>query len=245
MDFAGQACDYEALNGLARRHGLPLVGDGCHALGTEFRGKKVGTLADITCFSFHPVKHITTAEGGMSVTANRELADRMKRFRNHGISTDARQRSERGTWKYDMVDLGFNYRLSDLHCALGISQMKKLPGWLARRREIAAMYDKAFGGTRTAPLKTKEPGHAYHLYIVQVPDRDRVFTELRGRGIGANVHYWPVHLHSFYRSRFKTGPGSCPVAEAAAERILSLPMFPRLSEEDVQKVIDAVRAVVR
>jgi perosamine synthetase len=240
VDYAGQPCDYDALRSLAQTRGVTLLSDGCHALGATWRGAPVGSIADLTCFSFHPVKHITTGEGGMITTNNPDFALRMRTFRNHGITSDHRQRSEHGSWFYEMVDLGFNYRISDFQCALGSSQLRKLPAWLDRRREIAARYDAAFSGSASiCPLSVNPAaGHAYHLYVVRVAgDRQESFRKLRERGIGANVHYIPVHLHPFYRRRFGTGPGLCPVAEAAYEQILSLPMFPRMTDADVERVI--------
>lgn len=246
VDYAGQPCDYDALRVLARKHGLSIVADACHALGGARRGRRVGTLADLSVFSFHPVKPIATGEGGMVVTDNGDLARRMRLFRNHGITTDHRQREQKGTWTYEMVDLGFNYRLSDLQCALGLSQLRKLPAWVQRRREIAARYDGAFAelhGVR--PLQVQaDAEHAYHLYVVRLAGsvtRQRVHAALRAQGIGANVHYVPVHLHPFYRRRFGTGPGLCPVAEAAYERILSLPIFPSMRDADADAVIGAMR----
>ncbi|MGO9229799.1 MAG: UDP-4-amino-4,6-dideoxy-N-acetyl-beta-L-altrosamine transaminase [Bryobacteraceae bacterium] len=244
VDYAGQPCDYDALQLVCRRHGLALVADACHALGARYRDRPVGSLAALTAFSFHPVKHITTGEGGMIVTDDQELAARIRMFRNHGITTEHRQRAEQGSWFYEMVDLGFNYRISDIQCALGLSQLGKLPAWLERRREIAARYDAAFAGHPTIRPLVVSPDacHAYHLYVVRVDEnrRQEVFRKLRERKIGANVHYIPVHLHPFYRDRFGTGPGLCPVAEAAYERIVSLPIFPRMSDADVDRVIQAM-----
>ncbi len=180
----------------------------------------------------------------MIVTDDQELAARIRMFRNHGITTEHRQRAEQGSWFYEMVDLGFNYRISDIQCALGLSQLGKLPAWLERRREIAARYDAAFAGHPTIRPLVVSPDacHAYHLYVVRVDEnrRQEVFRKLRERKIGANVHYIPVHLHPFYRDRFGTGPGLCPVAEAAYERIVSLPIFPRMSDADVDRVIQAM-----
>jgi perosamine synthetase len=244
VDYAGQPCDYDALQWLCQRHGIPLIADACHSLGARYRGRPVGTLSPLTVFSFHPVKHITTGEGGMIVTDNEALAKRMRTFRNHGITTDHRQRASNGAWFYEMVDLGFNYRISDIQCALGTSQLARLPQWIERRREIAARYDAAFerhGSIR--PLATRAGAcHAYHLYVVRVEARHRqeIFLRLRERGIGANVHYIPVHLHPYYRERFCTSPGLCPVAEAAYEQILSLPIFPRMSDDDIGRVVSAM-----
>jgi perosamine synthetase len=247
VDFAGQPCDYDALHALASRHNLPVVADACHALGGSDRGRLVGSLATLSTFSFHPVKPIATGEGGMVTTDDPELARRLRLFRNHGITTDHRQREQTGSWFYEMVDLGYNYRLSDLQCALGLSQLRKLPAWVKRRQAIARRYDAAFATLPAVqPLAVRpEVRHAYHLYVVRVGgDRGRVYSQLRAEGIGVNVHYVPVHLHPFYRRRFGTGPGLCPVAEAAYESLLSLPIFPRMSDADVDDVIRSVAGAV-
>jgi len=248
VDFAGQPCDYERLWDVAASHGLSLVADGCHALGAEYRGKSVGALANMTVFSFHPVKHITTGEGGMVTTDDPELAHRMRMFRNHGIKTDHHQREKLGSWYYEMEDLGYNYRITDIQCALGISQLSKLPRFLERRRAIAHQYDKVFAElTGITPLVLRNHVfHAYHLYVVKIDlasirlDRQILFSKLRDRGIGANVHYIPVHLHPYYRKQFGTGPGLCPVAEASYEQILSLPMHPGMTDREVELVYTAL-----
>jgi perosamine synthetase len=248
VDYAGQPCNYDAIREIADRNKLILIADACHSLGATYSGRKVGTLADLTVFSFHPVKHITTGEGGMVVTDNPEYCRRMHIFRNHGITTDHRHRSERGSWFYEMVDLGYNYRITDFQCALGMSQLKKLPGWIERRQKIASRYDEAFSGLDAVePLAVaSNVSHVYHLYVVKLQgiERDKVFNSLREAGIGANVHYIPVHLHPFYNNRFGTKKGLCPVAEAAYEQILSLPMFPVLTDEDVDMVVSAVKEAV-
>jgi len=253
VDYAGQPCEYDALAALAEHHGLSLVADACHALGAEYQGRQVGTLAKLSAFSLHPVKHVTTGEGGVVTTDDPELAVCMRRFRNHGISTDHRQRAQQNAWFYEMVDLGFNYRLTDFQCALGISQLRKLPAGLARRREIARRYQAAFADEPLVRPLAQAAGrtHAWHLYVARLDleagdvDRGTVFCALRADGIGVNVHYVPVHLHPFYRARFGTRAGLCPAAEAAYERILSLPMFPGLSDDDVDCVVAAVRKAVR
>ncbi len=253
VDYAGQPADYEALGALARKHNLKIVADACHAPGAAYKGRAVGSLADISTFSFHPVKHLTTAEGGMASTQDAGLAASMRRFRSHGIDSDHRQRSLNGTFAYDMVELGYNYRLSDLQCALGIAQLPRLAAWVARRRAIAARYDAAFANLPFArPLAARADRlHAYHLYVVELDlealgmDRARAFNLLRAAGVGANVHYSPVHLMTFYRERFGTGEGQCPVAERAAERILSLPVFPLMTDADAARVIDAVAGLAK
>ena len=248
VDYAGQPCDYDRLREVTDKNNLVLVADACHSIGATYKGRQVGKLADLTVFSFHPVKHITTGEGGMVVTDNPDYCQRMTIFRNHGITIDHRQRAERGSWFYRMVDLGYNYRITDFQCALGISQLKKLPGWIKRRQEIASRYDRAFNGLGPIePLAvTSNVSHVYHLYVIKLRDieRDKVFSSLRAAGIGTNVHYIPVHLHPFYRERFGTKEGMCPAAEAVYEQILSLPMFPTLTNEDVDTVISAVKESV-
>jgi perosamine synthetase len=252
VDYAGQPGDYDRLRAIADEHRLILIADACHSLGALYRGRKVGTLADLTVFSFHPVKHITTGEGGMIVTERHEYADKMRRFRNHGISTDHRQRSKDATWFYEMTDLGYNYRLTDFQCVLGLSQLQKLSGWIERRREIAREYNIAFGTwPGISPLDSStDIKHAYHLYVVKLEGaqsergRAAVFDALRKEGIGVNVHYIPAHLHPFYQERFGGRSGICPVAEEAYERILSLPIYPTMEDRDVRKVVETVWRVV-
>lgn len=239
VDYAGQPCDWDALRALADKHHLALVADGCHALGASLDGRKVGTLADITVFSFHPVKHITTGEGGMAVTADEALAARMRAFRGHGITTTASQREKSGSWFYEMTELGYNYRITDFQCALGSSQLKKLDGWIAKRNELARAYDAALAGQETVrPLTHRENvRHAYHLYVVRTPNRDEAFRRLRANGIGANVHYVPVHLHPYYRQVLGTREGLCPTAEAAYREILTLPLWPGMEDRDAISII--------
>jgi perosamine synthetase len=252
VDYAGQPCDYDSLKEIAERHGLGLVADACHAVGGAYKGRAVGTLADLSTFSFHPVKHITTGEGGMITTNDAAMARRMRTFRNHGITSDHRQRESQGSWFYEMVGLGYNYRLTDFQCALGLNQLPHLPAWVRRRQEIARGYDEAFAALKEInPLEvSEEVAHAYHLYVVRLMteslsvDRAQIFSALRAEGLGVNVHYIPVHLHPYYRENFGTGPGLCPVAEAAYEQILSLPMFPRMCDEDVEDVVTAVTKVI-
>lgn len=239
VDYAGQPCDYNALQELADRRGLPLLADACHSLGGRYRGRCAGSLARMTAFSFHPVKTIACGEGGAVTTDDAGLNARLRLFRNHGISTDHRQREAAGTWYYEMAELGYNYRLSDIHSALGLSQLRKLPRFLERRRAIARHYDAAFAGSnRVRPLARRDDvEHAYHLYVVRLSNRDAAFAELRRQGIGVNVHYVPVHLHPFYRKRFGTVPGLCPIAEEAYRHIVSLPIFPNLRPEEQVRVI--------
>lgn len=251
VDYAGQPCDYDELNELCSRHDLFVVSDAAHALGARYKGRPVGTLGRMTTFSFHPVKHVTTGEGGAVTTDDPALERRARRFRNHGISSEHHERERRGSWHYDMEDLGYNYRITDFQAALGRSQLSRLDGWIRRRREIAARYDDAFAGIESVrPLaRLADREHAYHLYVVRLAldtlraSREQVFAALRAEGIGVNVHYIPVHFHSYYRARFGWGPGMCPVAEAAYEDILTLPLFPTMSDADVEDVVEAVSKV--
>ena len=246
VDYAGQPCDYSRLREIARRHNLALVADACHSLGARDGGRPVGSLADLNVFSLHAVKQLTTGEGGMITTDDPQLARRMRLFRNHGIDSDPRRREAAGAWFYEMTDLGYNYRLTDFQCALGLSQLGRLDEWTGRRREIAASYDAALAvlaGPRPLLIRSGAQ-HAYHLYVVQVGGkaggRDSLFRALRADGIGVNVHYIPVHLHPYYQRMHHTRPGMCPRAEAAFARVLSLPIFPRMGEGDVERVVDAI-----
>ncbi|MBN2809606.1 MAG: UDP-4-amino-4,6-dideoxy-N-acetyl-beta-L-altrosamine transaminase [Deltaproteobacteria bacterium] len=247
VDYAGQPCDYIFLRRFADRHNLCLIADACHALGSSQDGRKVGSLADMTVFSFHPVKHITTGEGGMVVTDKAEFAEKIRKFRNHGISVDHQQRAQRATWEYDVETFAFNYRLTDFQCALGLSQLKKLPIWLVRRREIARRYDLAFKNSPyLKPLHVNDAGgHAYHLYVVRLNlevlsiDKAEIFKRLRQAGIGVNVHYKPLNLMTVMQRKYGYLAGDFPVAEKAYEEILSLPIYPAMQDEDVQKVADS------
>ena len=249
--YAGHPADLDAILELAERHGLIVIEDACHALGAEYRGRRTGSIAHMSVFSFHPVKHVTTAEGGMVTTDRADFAESLRRFRNHGISTEARQRHASGQWHYEMVALGYNYRLPDIACALGISQLAKLDANLAKRREIAARYTELFRATRglIAPAVREDVNPAWHLYPIRIDsgklraDRGQVFNALRAENIGVNVHYIPVHLHPYYRDELGCNAGDYPVAEAAYERLISLPMFHGMSGQDVDDVIAAVGKV--
>jgi perosamine synthetase len=251
VDYAGHPAALDELHAIARTSGALLIEDACHALGSEYRGKRVGSLADMTVFSFHPVKHLTTGEGGMVTTNDSRLAQTLRRFRNHGISSEARERQDRGQWFYEMVLLGFNYRLTDFACALGISQLEKLNANLARRRHIAACFTAAFTPQKglMPPAVRSEVNPAWHLYPIRVDSaklrggRQQIFSALRAENIGVNVHYIPVHQHPYYREHLGGRDGQFPVAERAGEQLISLPIFHGMSDGDVQDVIRAVDKV--
>ena len=256
VDYAGHPAALDELGQLAKTQ-VPqgrsplLIEDACHALGAEYRGKRVGGIADMTVFSFHPVKHLTTGEGGMVTTNDARLAETLRRFRNHGISSEARQRQEAGQWFYEMVLLGFNYRLTEIACALGLSQLERLDANLARRREIAAQYGEAFRDLPAIviPAVREDVNPAWHLYPIRLKlemlavGRGEIFQALRAENIGVNVHYIPVHQHPYYRERSKSKE-SYPVTEHAYERLISLPMFHSMTVQDVEDVIHALLKVV-
>ena len=250
VDYAGQPCDYDKLRSIADRHDLVLMADSCHSLGGSYKGRPVGSLADLSIFSFHPVKAITTGEGGMITTDDADLAERMRMFRNHGITDDHRQRADKGSFFYEMEALGYNYRLSDIQCAIGLSQICKLPEFTSRRQEIASLYDAALADTLPIyPLHVRfDVAHAYHLYVVELDldqlqvTRTQIFDALRADNIGVNVHYMPVYRHPYYK-RLGYGQDCCPSAEDAYERILSLPIFPVMKDAEVYQVIEVLKKV--
>lgn len=244
VHYTGQPCDMDAITEIAKKHHLMVIEDAAHALGASYKGKKIGTISDMTCFSFHPVKPITTGEGGMVVTDSEELYKRLVLFRNHGITRDEELLTEnQGGWYYQQQVLGYNYRITDISCALGCSQMDRLDVFLEKRRKIAARYHDVFqdvdGIRRPKQLEGTQSG--WHLYMIQVMHRERreVFDELRAAGIGVNVHYIPVYKHPYYQSHGYFGC-SCPNAEEFYERAISLPIYPDLTVEQQNYVIDRV-----
>ena len=247
VDYTGHPADYDALGALARERGLTVVADAAHSLGATYRGRRVGTLADLSELSFHPVKHVTTGEGGAVATADADLASRAARFRTHGITRSPEEMTDpEGPWWYEQHDLGFNYRLTDLQAALGTSQLRRLDGFVARRRWIAARYAEELADVAALRLPSVAEGvdPSWHLYVVRVagaPDRRRPFFErLRELGLGVQVHYIPVYWHPYYRS-LGYRRGLCPVAEDYYARAVSLPIFPMMTDDDVASAIERVR----
>ncbi len=249
VDYAGHPADLDALMAMAAARGLIVIEDAAHALGATYHGRPVGQIAHMTVFSLHPVKHLTTGEGGVVTTNDADVARRLRSFRSHGIDSDARTRHEQGQWFYEMTALGFNYRLTDIACALGLSQLPRLSANLAARRAIAARYAVELADVPALRLPESAPDvePAWHLYPVRVQpplDRGAVFRALRAEGIGVNVHYIPVHLHPYYRDRFGDRRGAYPRAERAYAELLSLPMFHSMTTADVDDVVAAVRKVM-
>lgn len=247
VHFAGQPCDMDAIHAIAKEYHLTVIEDGAHALGAEYRGVKIGGLSDMTTFSFHPVKPITTGEGGMVMTNDGALYERLKLFRTHGITREETLMEEtdevKGAWYYQQLELGYNYRMTDIQAALGSSQMKKLDWFLEKRRQIAQRYNEAFADAEEiiTPAQMEGALSGWHLYVIQVPRNRRkaIFDNLRQKGIGVNVHYIPVYKHPYYQSH---GYHSvvCPHAEKLYEGIISLPIYPRLTEEEQMYVVDTV-----
>lgn len=245
VDFAGQLCDHEKLRALCDKYSLYLIEDAAHSVGIE----GVGKYADLTTLSFHPVKNMTTCEGGMIVTDNELFYNKMKQFRTHGITTDYKKRENTGSHYYEMVELGFNYRIPDLLCALGRSQLKRLSEFVKRRNEIAQQYDHAFESLKQIkPLKQLFPS-AYHIYVIKLDlnklsaTRDQIFKALKAEGIGVNVHYMPIHMHPYYISKYNKQ--SLLVSESVYQQIITLPLFPTMTDRDIEDVIKGVKKVVK
>jgi perosamine synthetase len=251
VDFTGQPAEMDRIGMLAREHGLVVIHDAAHSLGASFGDRKVGVIGDMTMFSFHPVKHITTGEGGMIVTDNETYYKQLLLFRNHGMTRDPEAMTgSDGPWYYEMHALGYNYRMTDMQAALGVTQMDKLDRFVSLRREIAARYHDAFKEMEGLIVPQQHPhaSSSWHLYVLRweldrfEADRRTIFEALRGENIGVNVHYIPVYKQPYYRNH-GYGDVSLPNAEAYYANAISLPIFPKMNEVDTQHVIRAVRKV--
>jgi perosamine synthetase len=254
VHFAGVPADMDEIGAMARARGIPVVADAAHAFPCQYRGRNVGTLADVTCFSFYATKTMTTGEGGAAVTGNGDWADRMRVMALHGISRDAWKRyTAEGTWYYEILAPGFKYNLTDVAAAMGLVQLSRVGQMLERRAAIAARYDQAFRGQDAVELLRCPPDRtsARHLYVIKlVPaalriDRNRFIDELKRRGVGASVHFIPLHAHPYYRDTFGYRPDSLPIAHDLYLRSISLPFFSAMTEAQVGRVIEAVGALLR
>ena len=252
VDLYGHPCEWDAVMGLARRHNVHVIEDAAHALPAKYRGRAVGTIADLTAFSFYATKNLTTGEGGM-LTGAPELLEKARVLSLHGMSHDGWNRySAEGSWFYEVVAPGFKYNMTDIQAAIGIHQLRKLPRFQARRREIVRRYNDAFSRYEQLqiPVERPEVEHAWHLYVVRLDldqltiDRAQFIEELRARNIGTSVHFVPIHLHPYYRDKYGFKPADFPIAYREFQRIVSLPLHPRMSDADVTDVIDAVTTVV-
>ncbi|MFQ5664905.1 MAG: DegT/DnrJ/EryC1/StrS family aminotransferase [Candidatus Binatia bacterium] len=253
VHFAGHPAAMDELLEIARAHHLSVVEDGAHALPASYRGRRVGSIGDLTAFSFYATKNLTTGEGGMLTLADGALAERLRARRLHGMSRDAwrRYRAD-GSWRYDVSSPGFKYHMTDTAAAMGLVQLRRLPALHRRRRQLVALYDELLAGTEELQLPSAQPEveHAWHLYVIRVrPERlrshrDRIMEELKAQGISTNVHFIPLHLHSYYRGTFGYRPEDFPVASAVAETIMSLPLFTLMSDEDVRYVASRLRRIL-
>jgi len=256
VDFAGHPCDYDKIKKIAKKHHLLIIEDASHALGSKYgsasspqaKRKRVGSFADMTVLSFHPVKHITTGEGGMVLTNNKELYEKLKIFRQHGIV----KIPKKGKWYYEIEKPGYNYRLTDFQCALGLSQLKKIDKFIKRRREIVAKYNKAFKDIEEiiTPTEKNYAKSAYHIYIIQLVldklkvNRRKIFEKFQKESLGVQVHYIPLHFQPFYKKEFGYKKGDFPVAEKYYERAITLPLFPKMTDKEVGRVIKIVKKII-
>ena len=255
VDFAGHPADLDEISKIAKRNNLIIIEDASHSLGAKYKDTKVGSCkySDMTVFSFHPVKIITTGEGGMVTTNNKEYYEKLLLFRSHGITKNSfkfssrRARSAEEKWYYEMQELGYNYKLTDFQSALGISQLKKIEGFIKRRREIVQIYNEAFKGIEEIVTSTERPGveSAWHLYVIRVKklNRRKIFESLHKENIGVQVHYIPVYWQPYYQ-KLGYKKGLCPIAEEYYQEAISLPIFPKMSKKEIDKVIKGVKEVI-
>jgi len=245
VDFAGNPCDYEQILKIAKKHKILLIEDACHALGAEYKGKKVGSFADMTVLSFHPVKHITTGEGGMILTNNKFFYEKLKILRSHGIL----KKPEKGGWYYEIENPSFNFRITNIQCALGLSQLKKLDKFIKRRRDIVKIYNNNLKTTENLllPKENFQGYSAWHIYAVQLigKDRRKFFEQLQKSGIGVQVHYMPLNMHPFYQKEFGYKLDDFPVAEKYYKGAVTLPLFPKMTNSEVKRVINTTKRIIK
>jgi len=253
VHYAGHPCEMEEIERIAKEHNLLIIEDAAHALAASYKNRTIGTLGDATCFSFYATKNITTGEGGMLTTNDEQLAETTRMLSLHGINKDAWKRySSGGSWYYEVLYPGYKYNMTDIQAAIGMHQLKKLPQMQKRREEIAQSYNDAFRNTDQIITPTSRPyvRHAWHLYAIQVnvdmlkADRNTVIDALKAKNIGTSVHFIPVHLHPYYRSQYGYKRGDFPNAEHFFDREISLPLYPRMTDDDVEDVITAVKHVI-
>jgi len=255
VHYAGHSCDMERIREIADKYGLFVVEDACHALGAKYKSSKIGSceFSDATVFSFHPVKHITTGEGGAVLTNREDIYEKLLMFRSHGITKDRKKfiKNQNGDWYYEMQFLGFNYRMTDIQAALGISQLKKLDGFVKRRRDIVKIYNEAFHYNPyfNVPVEKEYAYSSYHLYPIRLKDdfknkKKEIFQLLRVKGLGVQVHYIPVYLHPYYQ-KLGYKKGECPIAEEFYEREISLPIYPSMTNEDIDFVVKTIFEVFK
>jgi dTDP-4-amino-4,6-dideoxygalactose transaminase len=253
VHYGGQACSLREIHAIVDTHGIPVVEDAAHAAGADYEGCRIGSHGRAVCFSFYAIKNMTTGEGGMITTNDETLAQRLRLLSLHGMSRDAWKRyTEAGSWYYEVLEPGYKYNMTDVQAALGIHQLRRLDGFIRRRQEIAAIYDNAFSDLPEIVLSPRPPGrnHTFHLYPIRLQagllrlDRSEFIEELRARNIGTSVHFIPLHRHPFYRERYGYRLEQFPVAEEIYQGLLSLPLYPKMTDRDVADVIEAVRDIV-
>ena len=252
VDFTGQPVELDRILEIARKYNLVVIEDAAHALGATYKGRKIGSISDMTMFSFHPVKHITSGEGGIITTNNKEYYEKLLQFRSHGITRNKEKLNEyHGPWYYEMQFLGYNYRMTDIQAALGTSQLKKIDKFVELRRKYVAMYNEAFKDMDEVitPFQHEDGQSSWHLYIIRLKldkltaSRREIFEALQQQNIGVNVHYIPVHLQPYYQ-QLGYKKGICPNAEKLYEEMITLPLFPAMTEEDINDVIKAVKRTI-
>lgn len=253
MHYAGHACRIDELLDIARKRGLLVIEDAAHAVGSQYHGQPVGAFGDATVFSFYVTKNMTTGQGGMVTTEDEKLADQIRLLSLHGLSSNAWDRyTEKGTWAYQVLAPGFNYVMTDIQAALGMHQLRRVDEFQRRRAELVARYDELLADLPEVvrPTAAADVAHAWHLYPVRLRldqltvSRSDAIEQLRERGIGTSVHYIPIHLHPYYRENFGVGPGDFPVTEAAYEGLISLPLYTRMTDDDVARVSEALHEIV-
>ena len=249
VHYAGQPCDMKAIIEIAQDHNLYVIEDAAHAIGAEYEDKKIGTFSSLTCFSFYATKNMTTGEGGAASTDDEKLAERLRTLRLHGMSRDAWKRySAAGSWYYEVEDCGWKYNMTDIQASLGIHQLKKLDSFIEARRKYVQIYNEEFSKLKgiTIPYEKPSVKHVYYLYPILLEgfNRDEFIERMREKEIGCNVHFIPLHLHPFYRKEFRFKKGDFPNAEWVYQREVSLPLYPKMSEEDVWRVIGAVKEIL-
>lgn len=254
VHFAGHACDMDSILEIAKKHGLFVIEDAAHAIGTDYKGKKIGSFGDAAVFSFYVTKAITTAEGGMIVTNDEELGKKLKRLSYFGVDKDAFNRySDKGTWYYEIIDLGYKYNMDNIQGAMGVEQLKRIEKFISKRRKMAKLYNKLLKGVPeiTTPTAKKYTRHPYHLYPILLDtekagiSRETFINKLREYNIGSSVHFIPIHLHPYYQKIYGYKRGDFPVAEYLFDREISLPLWPGMKSEDVNYVVEAIKEVLR
>ncbi len=253
VHYSGHPADLEKIHGIAQKNNTFVIEDACHALGAEYKGQKIGSCkySDMTIFSFHPVKHIATGEGGAVLTNSADYRERLRMFRSHGVTKSKFIDEPHGSWYYEMQFLGYNFRITDIQAALGISQMKKIDLFVKRRRQIAENYNEAFKDNPyfDLPAEKDYARSSYHLYPLRLKDKYKhnksdIFSNLRERGLGIQVHYMPVYLHPYYRS-LGYKKGLCPLAEDFYQREISIPLYPAMKDDDVKKVVNEIIDIIK